>query len=484
MVKQLSRALRSKGPTKEIRHVQSAIRFQEHKRKQLEKVREEHKATKEYILAARRRESEKQGKIKAALQNAKEDWTLGPLRPNRALGAGKTMYGTTSREELQYPEVPEHWGTRKNLQKRMRTKIPDSVLYGALPIAVDDRVIIIKGNDKGRIGVVSFIDVERNSVTVKDLNKVFVDSTIFNTNNPSKQEWDLSLSIDDVRLVVPQTINGVRQDVIVESVQMEKHTSGKNLFTGEEEMDIPEDQQIDPETGERIWHRYIAGTRTRIEWPWEETVQKKQDARENAQARGIPFEEDKKKPLESTEDTEDKSRSVLDRARGAFGWAFGRKKTNAHAEETDNERYHYLDEEEERQLTRPREREPVQHDGDTTRNYIEDEQYMTWMPSLQHEPFPEGVLEEVAGPEWRQRRVLDRKADDFEERIAELRARKAAVKESQRLVKQRHADTMKTPLQVKWELAQAEKATKTPQDVPTDLLVALGEHMAAQQARK
>ena len=76
-------------------------------------------------------------------------------------------------------------------------------------------------------------------------------------------------------MVIPGEVvrDGVKQyeDVIVERIHMERHTTGIDPFTGTLYIDepIPEDHQYDPQTGLPIFHRYIAGTNHRIEWPWE-----------------------------------------------------------------------------------------------------------------------------------------------------------------------------------------------------------------------
>lgn len=99
--------------------------------------------------------------------------------------------------------------------------------------------------------------------------------------------------MDDVRLVVPYQITKkqrrveedekgqvidesfedviVREDVIVDSVTMKQHTTGIDPYTnidyGNDE--FPKEHRLDPHTGLPIFHRYIAGTKHRIEWPWE-----------------------------------------------------------------------------------------------------------------------------------------------------------------------------------------------------------------------
>lgn len=86
--------------------------------------------------------------------------------------------------------------------------------------------------------------------------------------------------LEDVLLVVPYRITTynadgepkeIYRDVIVDNVTMERHTTGIDPFTGIDygNSEFPEEHRYDPETGLPIFNRYIAGTRTRIPWPWE-----------------------------------------------------------------------------------------------------------------------------------------------------------------------------------------------------------------------
>ena len=314
---------------------------------------------------------------------------------------------------------------------------------------------------------------------------------MYNFQGEGKYVQDLYMPIDDVRLVVPQTINGIRRDVIVESVELERHSSGLNLFTGSEEKDIPKSQQVDPQTGEPIWHRYIAGTRTRIPWPWEETAQKKQDARENKGEDGVLPEGETPKPSESAEGAKGAPSTMSERIARAVGWGKGSTKTEAESSEKTAANDDLP--EEGTVLTKPQSHEDRVFSSDTTRNFIEDETYKSWMPSLRYEPFPSTVLEEIAGPEWKRNKLV-RDAENFDQRLAEMKAQKAQIKEEEKRAVQAHIDTMKTPLEVKWELAQAAKAKakaqqqqhhpKAAPEVPEFLLSAIGQHIASKQIRK
>ena len=159
---------------KHIRKVKAAIKYQETTRKSLEPLKKQRKDVKEYMsqksshIAASRRD------FKTARRNAREDWILGPLRPNRAIGAHAERYGAVLREQARGPDLPKHWyGAGPSLQKRMKTRIPKHILHDQWPIVEDDRVIVIRGREKNKVGVVSEILKNSNELTIQDLNKVY-----------------------------------------------------------------------------------------------------------------------------------------------------------------------------------------------------------------------------------------------------------------------------------------------------------------------
>jgi large subunit ribosomal protein L24 len=101
-------------------------------------------------------------RLKEEKLNRREDYELGPLRPKRDVGDLKNEYGTLDNQALQGLPLPQ-----KELFKRLE---PFGGKY--LNIWKGDRVVILQGPDKGKIGVISAIDGKKAKVTVKDLNKV------------------------------------------------------------------------------------------------------------------------------------------------------------------------------------------------------------------------------------------------------------------------------------------------------------------------
>lgn len=92
--------------------------------------------------------------IRAERQRRREDWMRGPLAPKRDAGLEGKTFGALSPQAMNPPVIPKH----------LRRKY--------INIAAGDRVCIMKGKDKGKIGEVIRVDPNNETVLVKDLNMV------------------------------------------------------------------------------------------------------------------------------------------------------------------------------------------------------------------------------------------------------------------------------------------------------------------------
>jgi large subunit ribosomal protein L24 len=92
--------------------------------------------------------------IKAERTNRREDWMLGPLAPNRSAGKDGNGYGMLAMQALRRPKVVT--------AERERY----------FNFAVKDRVVVIKGRERGKIGEVNDVDEERQTLQLQDINVV------------------------------------------------------------------------------------------------------------------------------------------------------------------------------------------------------------------------------------------------------------------------------------------------------------------------
>ncbi|EHK97991.1 putative 54S ribosomal protein L40, mitochondrial [Glarea lozoyensis 74030] len=154
---------------------------------------------------------EPSARLKEEKLNRREDYELGPIRPKRDVGDLKSKYGTLDNQALQGLPLPQ-----KELFKRLE---PFGGKY--LNIWKGDRVVILEGPDKGKIGIISAIDGKKAKVTVKDLNRVDIQipQVFVEKENPDQRPVstiDGPMDINSVRVVatIPGK-DGNLKDVIV-----------------------------------------------------------------------------------------------------------------------------------------------------------------------------------------------------------------------------------------------------------------------------
>ena len=123
--------------------------------------REWAKSNREQINFARKDEITQ---INKAKQVRREDYELGPLAPRRDVGDAKATYGTILGQRIR----------GQPLDYRKEEKIMK--LFGGkhLNIVTGDRVVLIEGRDKGKIGKVSSVAPKNGELTVEGLNMVSI----------------------------------------------------------------------------------------------------------------------------------------------------------------------------------------------------------------------------------------------------------------------------------------------------------------------
>ncbi|KAF2833970.1 hypothetical protein CC86DRAFT_339661 [Ophiobolus disseminans] len=494
---------------KDIRKVEGAIIWHARERKKRQKVAQERWDSKQALLQHAKWKKDNIDNVKRkALQNVREDWQLGPLRPNRAIGEGADKYGALTGRQLQKPEIPVHMHRDRNEARRkwgLELEYPlivDSKKY--FHIEKDDRVVVVNGREKGKIGLVQDIVARTHEIIVTGVNKQYYDSDVFNNGGEDvgpKRANEVPIPMNDVRLVVPyemteilrlfdkatgnveETLTKVCKDVIVDKVFMERHTTGIDPFTGKDygDAEIPKDHQYDPRTSLPIFHRYIAGTQHRIEWPWE-----------------------KPKVVEDTglieEDTPDRpgflSRtwSTVRHPINSLKSMTSKKPENKAPKAADGEAMFTAkrleDAKQQASIKKlPKSKDPglaaAYDDIDTTRNIVEDADSMAY--TLVAPPFPDTLGAELRDDIASFERAALEDKDSPRPLKFKRRSRMGDLMGGIARAKLLAAQKMKTPMQLRWEMEQARKIKKKetePLVSTSELLEALNRHRAAQKVVK
>jgi large subunit ribosomal protein L24 len=354
---------------------------------------------------------------------------------------------------------------------------------------------------------------------------VYADGNIFNTpkgeKKSAKREIDAPVPFADVRLVVPyrafvpytvttkdadgQTnqitkTKEVVQDVIVDKIVMERHTTGVDPFTnvdyGKDE--FPEEHRFYPETGLPIFKRYIAGTREHIQWPWEFDAEEY----ENRVKRDEYLHE------KSAKDGKD---AQPEKPKGRLGKtvAWVKDKTTATKVALSKQAQADLNAEKERardereaaafeaalekasKQSYPAKQDPqLPSDGaeDTSRNLAEvSSQSRSFYPTLMYPPFPNELADELAS-DIRVKAWADAKdksdveaAEERKRQRTEMYLQAKEAKEREGAVRQQ---VMMTPMQLRWEVERERKLREEKPLVQKEvLLAALGMHMSAKGVR-
>jgi large subunit ribosomal protein L24 len=138
------------------------------KRKEIQK-RERQKTDREQNAFVR---SEVMQNLKSRRFERREDWELGPLAPRRDVGNKKDTFGAVSTQQLRGPTLtfPERKEKLKGLGGFR------------LNLVKGDRVVLLEGRDKGKIGKITATDTWRAECTVQGLNMV-------GTTSPPNFDW-------------------------------------------------------------------------------------------------------------------------------------------------------------------------------------------------------------------------------------------------------------------------------------------------------
>ncbi|KAI0542125.1 hypothetical protein GGR58DRAFT_337130 [Xylaria digitata] len=185
--------------------------------------------------------------VEHAKQTIRDDWAMGAISPRTDVGEGHGAYGSVGEARFSSP------GTFSLAMRNARCQWAGGAYY--LNLAKGDRVVLLDGPDKGRIGLISDINHDTAEVTVKDLNKtnIRLNPLIRGDINEAAANIELPLPISAVRLVHPITdpSTNTTRDVIINQLV---HSG---LIT-------------DRLSGKRRWQRVVPGLNISIPWPVKE----------------------------------------------------------------------------------------------------------------------------------------------------------------------------------------------------------------------
>ncbi|RYP50118.1 hypothetical protein DL768_004322 [Monosporascus sp. mg162] len=217
------------------------------KRKKIKETKYFKKEKKEQVTDHRSQVQLAQREFERAKQAVRDHWALGPLAPRQDVGEWAGAHGAIHEARFR------SYG-RLTLAMRNKRCAWAGGAYN-LNLRVNDRVVLLEGPDKGKIGKIASISEETAEVTVAGLNKsnLRVGPEMRLPDDPAAVNIELPLPISAIRLVHPlkDPQTGVTRDVIINQLT---HSG----------------MVVDRVTGKREWERVVPGLNVSIPWPPEE----------------------------------------------------------------------------------------------------------------------------------------------------------------------------------------------------------------------
>ncbi|KAI9734747.1 MAG: hypothetical protein M1818_006734 [Claussenomyces sp. TS43310] len=181
--------------------------------------------------------------IKEARKIRRENYDQGALAPKRDVGLRKDTYGTLSTLRIQGKDLT------------MAERLELNPLGGRYPnIVTGDRVVLLEGNDRGKIGKITSVDRRKQECTVEGLNMVEIEMPKWaiqkETSTRPIRTVEKPVLLTSIKLVfpLPDPATGIVRDVIVK-----KLVNGKVWH--------------DRRTGRKRWSRFISGLDVLVPWP-------------------------------------------------------------------------------------------------------------------------------------------------------------------------------------------------------------------------
>ncbi|KAJ5785657.1 uncharacterized protein N7503_010869 [Penicillium pulvis] len=165
-----------------------------------------------------------------------EDWEKGSLAPMRHVGPDATRYGAVDVSLMHPPGHPQAPPPERDPVRRRRPSL---------------------GRDKGKINEITQINVESETVIIKDVNMAEV--TV-----PEFAKLSMGISTDTVAQGMPVSMNDIRHVVALEMEDGTKDHIVQHAYGGPPYLERFHDSKLPR------FSRYIAGLDIEIPWPAEE----------------------------------------------------------------------------------------------------------------------------------------------------------------------------------------------------------------------
>ena len=182
-----------------LRRIQLAKR---QRKEQLKNFKDEQNKYQQGVIQAARWQRQA---IKEERKARREDWLCGPLAPRRDVGEKAGLFGVAGEEIVRAPELP----------RRLRPKTE------AMGIVPGDRVVIVRGAGRGKIGEVIEVKQDTGTVSVKGVRSADFAIPDWSPQAQNAQQKhtsaDIPVPLADVRLVttLQDDETGYTRDVVV-----------------------------------------------------------------------------------------------------------------------------------------------------------------------------------------------------------------------------------------------------------------------------
>ncbi|KAJ5257225.1 hypothetical protein N7478_013329 [Penicillium angulare] len=176
--------------------------------------------------------------LKEARKARWEDWEKGELAPMRHVGPNATAFGAVDVALMHPPALPQH----------LRRK---EILF-----AEGDRVCVVRGRDKGKINEITQINVDSETVIIKDVN-------VADVAVPEFAKITMGIQTDTIVQPMPVPMDHIRHVIALDLTNTTKDHIVQHAYAGA--------PFLERAAGSKLprFSRYVSGLDIEIPWPAE-----------------------------------------------------------------------------------------------------------------------------------------------------------------------------------------------------------------------